>query len=69
MNRGHRFIDQVYTRLPKRLDARLNVTPLPKIDKSEVRLGFASDHAQLRVDVSATQPHPNVGSTMQFAGM
>lgn len=69
VNRGHRFIDQVYTRLPKGLDARLDVTPPPPIDKSEVRLGFASDHAQLRVDVSATQPHPNVGGTMQFAGV
>src|SRR5699024_8096050 len=26
VNRAHRFIDQVYTRLPKGLDARLDVT-------------------------------------------
>jgi len=68
VNRGFRFIDQVYTRLPEGLDARLDVTPPPAINKSAVRMGFASDHAQLRVEVAATRTHPNVGTTVQMAG-
>lgn len=68
VNRGYRFIDQVYTRLPEGLDARLDVTPPPAIDKSEVRMGFASDHAQLRVEVAATRTQPNAGSAVQMAG-
>lgn len=68
VNRGYRFIDQVYTRLPEGLDARLEVTPPPAIDKSAVRMGFASDHAQLRVEVAPTRTHPDVGTTVQMAG-
>ena len=63
-NRAYRFIDQVYTRLPEGLDARLDVTPPPRIDKSEVRMGFASDHAQLRVEVAAARTRPDIGTTV-----
>lgn len=63
-NRAYRFIDQVYTRLPEGLDGRLDVTPPPTIEKSEVRMGFASDHAQLRVEVAAARTRPNVGNTV-----
>lgn len=41
----------------------MDVTPPPTIDKSEVRMGFASDHAQLRVEVAAARTRPNVGTT------
>lgn len=63
VNRSYRFIDQVYTRLPERLEASLDVMPPPAIDKSEVRLGFTSDHAQLRVEVATTRTHPSLGTS------
>lgn len=70
VNRGFRFIDQVYVRLPEELDAQVEVTPPPAIGKTEVRMGFASDHAQLRVEVAAARTarshSPNVDTSAEM---
>lgn len=68
VNRAHRYIDQVYVRLPEDLDARLEVTPPPAIDKAEVRMGFASDHAQLRVEVADVRTVAGTGADAQVGG-
>lgn len=63
LNRARRFIDQAYVRLPDGFEGKLGVAPPQKIARSKVRLGFASDHAQLRVEARRVVDSPSARET------
>lgn len=67
VNQAKRFIDQAYVRLPEGFEGKLEVIPPGKIDRSEVRMGFASDHAQLRVVARRTAAVPETRETSSTA--